>query len=68
MHDELREALPTSEPVNFVDVCRHILRIVARLESKPYTESTLCQTEVVEHLDPANPASDLNTAQGWDVL
>jgi len=68
MRDELHEALPTSEPVNFVDVCRHILRIVARLESKPYTESTLCQTVELELDDPANPASDLDTTQGWDVL
>ena len=68
MHDELHEALPTSEPVNFVDVCRHILRIVARLESKPYTESTLCQTAELQLDDPANPASDVNTTQGWDVL
>ena len=68
MSDDQRDSLPVAEPVNFVDVCRHILWIVARLESKPYTESTLCQTAELELDDPANPASDVNTTQGWDIL
>ncbi len=68
MHDELHEALPTSEPVNLVDVCRHILRIVARLETTSYTDSIECRTEVMVHPDPADPASASDTPQGWDAL
>lgn len=64
MHDELPEALSPSEPVNLVDVCRHILRIVARLETQSYTDSIERRTEVVVHPDPADPASDVGTAQG----
>jgi hypothetical protein len=43
-----------------------MLRIVARLDESEYTEgnSLLRQTEVVEHSNLANPASDDSTLQG----
>lgn len=56
--------LPPEEPINLVDVCRQILRIVARLETTSYTESTLRQTAEVELDDPAHPASESDTPQG----
>ena len=64
MSDDLRDSLSPAEPINLVDVCRHILRIVARLESISYTESTLRQTAEVELDDPADPASDGDSPQG----
>jgi len=65
MHDELRDTPPaTEERVNLVDVCRQIMRIVARLEGNAYTDSIERRTEVVEHPDPADPASDRDTTQG----
>jgi hypothetical protein len=43
-----------------------MLRIVARLGESEYTESNslLRQTEVVEHSNLADPASDSSTVQG----
>jgi len=65
MHDELRDTpLPPEERINLVDVCRQILRIVARLETQSYTDSIERRTEVVVHLDPADPASDCDSPQG----
>jgi len=64
LSDDPRDSLSPAEPINLVDVCRHILRIVARLESTSYTESTLRQTAEVELDDPADPASDEPTPQG----
>jgi hypothetical protein len=63
--EELRDALPPSEErINLVEVCRQILRIVARLETTPYTASIECQTVERELDDPANPASEGTTPQG----
>ena len=65
MHDELRDTpLLAEESINLVNVCRQIMRIVARLETESYTDSIERRTEVVEHPDPADPASDDDTAQG----
>ncbi len=65
MHDELRDTpLLAEERINLVNVCRQIMRIVARLETGSYTDSIERRTEVVEHPDPADPASDRDTAQG----
>ncbi len=65
MHDELRDTpLLAEESINLVNVCRQIMRIVARLETESYTDSIERRTEVVEHPDPAVPASDVDTAQG----
>ena len=65
MHDELRDTPPaTEERINLVDVCRQIMRIVARLETQSYTDDIERQTAEWGLDDPADPASDANTAQG----
>ncbi|MBN8635133.1 MAG: hypothetical protein J0M07_07390 [Anaerolineae bacterium] len=65
MHDELRDTpLLAEERINLVNVCRQIMRIVARLETESYTDSIERRTEVVEHPDPAVPASDGDSPQG----
>lgn len=65
MHDKLRDTpSPTEDRINLVNVCRQILRIVARLETTPYTDSIERQTVERELDDPANPASDNDTTQG----
>jgi hypothetical protein len=65
MYDELRDTpLVTEERINLVDVCRQIMRIVARLEENAYTDSIERRTEVVVHPDPADPASADDTPQG----
>ncbi|NJL57859.1 hypothetical protein HC928_24055 [bacterium] len=52
--------------INLLSLYRSMLRIVARLDESEYTEdsSLLRQTEVVEHSNLANPASDSSTVQG----
>ena len=65
MHDELRDTPPPSEErINLVDVCRQIMRIVAHLEGKPYTDPIDRQTAEWGLDDPADPASASDTAQG----
>jgi hypothetical protein len=65
MHDELRDTPPATEDrINLVDVCRQIMRIVARLETQSYTDHIERRTEVVVHPDPADPASADDTPQG----
>ena len=67
------ERLPDEQPhtpetngINLLSVYRSMLRIVARLDESEYTEgnSLLRQTEVLEHSNLANPASDEVTLQG----
>ena len=55
-----------TEPINLLGVYRSLLRIVARLEDQEYTAGEVHsrQTEVMEHPDPAAPASDRGTSQG----
>jgi hypothetical protein len=55
-----------NDGINLLSVYRSMLRIVARLGENEYTEdnSLLRQTEVVEHSNLANPASDSSTMQG----
>lgn len=60
---------PSQEPVNGINIpalCNTLLRIVARLNENEYTDSSslLRQTEVMEHSNLADPASDANTSQG----
>lgn len=43
---------------------RSLLRIIARLDEKQYTEGMLRQTEVYHHPDLADPASVVTTSQG----
>jgi hypothetical protein len=65
MHDELRDTPPASEErINLVDVCRQIMRIVARLETQSYTDDIEHQTAERQPDDLADPASDANTTQG----
>ena len=65
MHDELRETPPvTEERINLVDVCRQIMRIVARLETQSYTDDIERQTAEWGLNDLADPASDNDTPQG----
>ncbi len=65
MHDEVRDTPPPSEErINLVDVCRQIMRIVARLETQSYTDDIECQTAEWGLDDPADPASANDTPQG----
>ena len=65
MHDELRETPPvTEERINLVDVCRQIMRIVARLETQSYTDDIERQTAEWGLNDLADPASDSDSPQG----
>ena len=64
MSDDQRPALDAAEPINLVDVCRHILRIVARLETQSYTDDIERQTDEWGLDDLADPASDFTTPQG----
>jgi hypothetical protein len=58
--------IPETDGINLLSVYRSMLRIVARLGENEYTKgnSLLRQTEVVEHSNLANPASDSSTVQG----
>lgn len=55
-----------NDGINLLSVYRSMLRIVARLGESEYTESNslLRQTEVVEHSNLADPASEKSTMQG----
>lgn len=54
--------------INQVHVSRALLRIVAQLNEKQYTEGNSTQNRrqaaVVEHNDLSDPASDRDTSQG----
>ena len=64
-HDELRDTPPaTEERINLVDVCRQIMRIVARLETQSYTDDIERQTAEWGLNDLADPASDSDSPQG----
>ena len=57
----------TQQGVNLVTVCRSLLEIVAYLDEPQYTESSSFidrRAEVVQHSDPADPASEEDTSQG----
>jgi hypothetical protein len=54
----------TRQGVNLETVCRSLLRIIARLDEKQYTQGMLCQTNEQELDDLADPASAVNTSQG----
>jgi hypothetical protein len=63
---EATPQLNNEQGMNLENVYRSLLRIVARLDENEYTESNslLRQTEVVEHSNLADPASDVTTSQG----
>lgn len=54
----------TGQGVNLETVYRSLLRIIARLDEKQYTEGVLRQTTEVVLDDLADPASAVNTSQG----
>jgi hypothetical protein len=54
----------TGQGVNLETVYRSLLRIIARLDEKQYTEAMLRQTTERELDDLADPASAANTSQG----
>ncbi|MCU0466464.1 MAG: hypothetical protein MUF38_18085 [Anaerolineae bacterium] len=59
--------LPIPEPTNNIDdiaLSHIVMRIVARLETAPYTDENKRQTAERELDDLADPASDTNTVQG----
>jgi hypothetical protein len=66
--DRLRDKQPDTEAdgINLMSIYRSMLRIVARLDESEYTESNslLRQTEVLDHSNLADPASDVSTVQG----
>ncbi|NJO84818.1 MAG: hypothetical protein HC828_19985 [Blastochloris sp.] len=54
----------SGQDVNLETVYRSLLRIIARLDEKQYTQGMLCQTTEQELDDLADPASGVNTSQG----
>jgi hypothetical protein len=54
----------TGQGVNLETVYRSLLRIIARLDEKQYTQGLLRQTTEVVLDDLADPASGMNTSQG----
>jgi hypothetical protein len=50
--------------INMLALCSTLLQIVAWLDEKQYTQGMSRQTEVLEHSDLADPASDGDTSQG----
>ena len=65
MHAELRDTpLLAEERINLVNVCRQIMRIVARLETQSYTDDIERQTAEWGLNDLADPASADDTPQG----
>ena len=54
----------TRQGVNLEMVYRSLLNIVAHLDERQYTEEDIRQTEVLEHSDLADPASEATTSQG----
>lgn len=59
-----REA-PTCDGVDMVAISRILLRVLAQLDEREYTDSHKGrQAEVLAHDDPPDPASDVNTTRG----
>jgi len=57
----------SDDGINKEALYRSLLEIVAYLDETQYTEGSSFfdrRAEVVEHSDPADPASDLDTPQG----
>jgi len=61
---EATPQLNKQQGVNLEMVYRSLLKIIARLDEKQYTEDVLRQTTEVELDDLADPASGMNTSQG----
>jgi len=63
-NDVKTSQLNIREGVNLETVYRSLLRIIARLDEREYTEGVLHQTTEVVLDDLADPASAMNTSQG----
>jgi hypothetical protein len=61
---EATPQLNKQQGVNLETVYRSLLRIIARLDEKQYTEAVLRQTTERELDDLADPASERSTSQG----
>jgi len=57
-------AVPQSDTIDIIQVCRQLLKIVAQLETSCYSENDKRQTVERELDDPADPASEVTTVQG----
>ena len=62
--NEPTSQLNKQQGVNLEMVYRSLLRIIARLDEKQYTQDMLRQTTEVVLDDLADPASAVNTSQG----
>jgi hypothetical protein len=62
--DEANPQLNKQQGVNLETVYCSLLRIIARLDEKQYTEDVLRQTTEVVLDDLADPASVVTTSQG----
>jgi hypothetical protein len=64
---EPKARTPPHDGINKEALYRSLLEIVASLNETQYTESSSFidrRAEVVEHSNPADPASDATTSQG----
>lgn len=67
MKAEPKDRTPPYDGINKEALYRSLLEIVASLDETQYTEVSSFidrRAEVVQHSDPANPASDRDTSQG----
>ena len=67
MKAEPKTRTPPHDGINKEALYRSLLEIVAYLDETQYTEGSSFidrRAEVVEHFDPADPASDSDTSQG----
>ena len=62
--DPKTQQLNTNEGVNLEIVYHSLLKIIAHLDEKQYTETMLRQNAERKLDDLADPASDTNTTQG----
>jgi len=62
--EQPEEPMNQSEGFDLMTAYQTILRTLARLESEEYTSDNERQTDVVEHADLPDPASEYRTRQG----
>ena len=62
--EQPEEPMNQAEGINLVTAYQTILRTLARLESEEYISDNERQTDVVEHADLPDPASESRTRQG----
>ncbi len=59
-HDEEQR----EEGIDMVGIYRAILRAIAHLDERDYTEQDSRQADVLQHLDLPDPASSVDNSQG----